>query len=177
MSTFGKIMFKKYTAVVILALLAFHLAGSYVYFIVRLGEVRMTMREKLAELPDEALDVVVIPRPAFRSDWLAEREMKWEGKMYDIARVEWSATTVRVFCLHDKDEDGLLNFLSAIVETSRQDTRQTPAAVIQFTSLKYVVLSMNLPVCPVRDIVVGETGYPNLEPSFISDPLSPPPRG
>lgn len=170
-------MLKKYTTVLILALLAFHLAGSYVYFAVRLGEVRMMMRQKLAELPDEALEVIAIPRAAFRSDWLAEHEMKWKGKMYDIARVEWSPTTVLVYCLHDKDEDGLLNFLSAVVETSHQDTRQVPAVVIQFSSLKYVVLSMNLPVCPVRDIVVGETRYTNLAPSFISDPLSPPPRG
>ncbi len=169
-------MWKKYTSAFILVLLVFHLAGSYVYFVVRLGEVRMTMREKLAARPDHQLEIVDIPHSAFRPEWLEEREMKWNGKMYDIARAEALGEIVRVFCLHDEDEDGLLNFLSAVVETSQQDTRQAPGSVIQFFSLKYLGAGTALPLRTFCYLIVNHTAYQERSTSFQPDPQSPPPR-
>lgn len=169
-------MWKKCTSVFILILLVFHLAGSYVYFAVRLGEVRMTMREKLAELPDHQLEIVDVPLAAFQTEWLEEREMKWRGKMYDIARTETVGETVRVFCLHDEDEDGLLNFLSAVVETSQQDTHQAPGSVIQFFSLKYLGAETAVPVRTFYLLTEIHTAYKEHSTSFQPDPQSPPPR-
>lgn len=132
-------MIKKYTSLVLVAMLVVHLAGFYVYFAVRLGDIRMTMREKLADLPEDQLDVVRIPVQQFKSGWIEEREMQWQGNMYDIARVERQEDTMIVYCVHDEDEDNLLNFIGAIIDMGQQDTRPAPMSVVQFFTLKYVV--------------------------------------
>jgi hypothetical protein len=167
---------KKYFSILILTLLMIHLAGFYVYFVVRLGEVRMEMRKKLASLPDDRLEVVAVPKASFKASWLEEREMKWKGRMYDIARVEVGEKTILVFCLHDEDEDGLLSFLSSVAETSRQDRRDAPDSLVQFFSLKFVtspvLISTPDPVLPVNLLTV----YNAHTCSFDTDPDSPPPR-
>lgn len=170
-------MRKKYTAVLVLSLLLVHLAGFYVYFVVRLGEVRMEMRQKLASLPAAELEVVKIPRAAFQAHWQDELEMSWNGRMYDIARLESVGDYILVYCLHDEDEDGLLNFLSAVVETSQQDTKEAPGSVIQFFTLEYLSASTLLPDPDVSDSLSNLTAYCRPLISFASDPLSPPPRG
>ncbi len=162
--------------VVLIVLLA-HLAGFYAYFFVRLGDLRMTMREKLAELPAEQLDVVRVPKDQFKSSWLEEREMKWQGRMYDIARVQPDGNDLLVYCLHDKDEDGLLSFLSAVVDLSRQDNARAPISVVQFLALKFVPGTVVLPSRPVAEISIGFTRYLNSYSSVLPDSLTPPPRG
>lgn len=169
-------MARKFTSFLILALLVVHLAGFYAYFVVRLGEVRMEMRKKLADLPDENLEVVMVPRQAFRSSWLEEREMKWMGKMYDIARVVDAGESVRVYCLHDEKEDDLLNFISAVVETSRHDTRQAPTSLVQFFTLEYMASQMLIPQPPELRSLSITTGYRESLIPFSPDPISPPPR-
>lgn len=170
-------MGKKIGSILTLIILLVHLAGFYVYFVVRLGEVRMEMRKKLAELPDEKLQVVVIPRESFRASWLDELEMKWNGRMYDIARVEHDNDVVRVYGLHDEDEDGLLNLIAAVVETSQQDTKEAPGSIVQFFTLEYVLHSELLPGRPESQFPSAETDYCRFFSSFAPTPLSPPPRG
>lgn len=169
-------MFKKYTAVLLLCVCLTHLAGFYVYFVVRLGEIRMTMREKLADLPADQLEVVTIPKADFQAIWLEEREMKWRGQMFDIARVENQGTLVQVYCLRDHDEDGLLNILSAIVETTQQDTTTAPTSVVQFFALEYVTCVILCPVAPSRSYTQNSTAYQFAPYLVINDPLAPPPR-
>ena len=59
-------MAKKFFALLLVALLLVHLAGFYVYFVVRLGDLRMAMCEKLADLPVEQLEIISIPAAEFR---------------------------------------------------------------------------------------------------------------
>jgi hypothetical protein len=159
------------------ALLVVHLAGFYVYFVVRLGDLRMAMREKLADLPADQLEIISIPTTKFRSAWLLEREMELNGKMYDIARVQKQGQNILVYCLHDKDEDGLLSFISAVVEMSRQDNEQAPISVIQFFNLEFVVADI---LCPYRQSVPNAKA-PNHPQTYFAQvdliPVTPPPQG
>lgn len=170
-------MAKRFGSIVLLVVLLAHLAGFYAYFFVRLGELRMSMREKLAELPAQQLDVVRVPKDQFKASWLEEREMKWQGRMYDIACVQPDGNDLLVYCLHDKDEDGLLSFLSAVVDLSRQDNARAPISVVQFLALKFVPGTVVLPGRPVAEIFIGFTRYLNSYSSVLSDSLTPPPRG
>lgn len=138
-------MIRKYTSLLLVAVLLVHLAGFYVYFVVRLGDLRMSMREKISLLPAEQLEVIRVPAASFRKHWLEEREMEWQGNMYDIARVEQSGEEILVYGLHDKDEDGLLNFIGAVVDMAHQDPQPAPAPVVQFLALKYVISHSILP--------------------------------
>ena len=170
-------MVKKYTSFLLIGLLVIHLAGFYLYFMVQLGGLRMSMREKLETLPAAQLTAVQIPAHQFRTSWLAEREMKWMGTMYDIARVERSGNSVIVYCLADKDEENLLSFISAVVEMSSQDNRQTPPAVTQFFGLKFIVPVSLLP--PLTAIKVEATQTPYVVHLALVNlvPVTPPPRG
>lgn len=163
-------------SVLILCLMVAHLAGFYVYFVVRLGEVRMEMRKKLADLPASELEVISVPRESFRSAWLDELEMKWRGNMYDIARVEPQGKYMIVYCLHDEDEDNLLSFLASVVETAQQDNNQAPDSVVQFITLEFVASSVLLPQINEQTLAKAATGFTMSTTSFLDGPGSPPPR-
>lgn len=171
-------MWKKILSLIILTLLVVHLTGFYVYFVVRLGSIRTTMREQLAQLPDNELELLTIPNNRFRASWAAEREMKWEGHMYDIARIERSVDVMKVYCVRDHDEDGLLNFISAVVDLTQQDTQPAPLSVVKFFTLKFITG----PVAAVRNpgptvaIPAFCCSFSALIP-FNIHPPTPPPRG
>ena len=170
-------MAKKFFALLLVALLLVHLAGFYVYFVVRLGDLRIAMREKLADLPVEQLEIISIPAAEFRSSWLLEREMEFNGKMYDIARVQKLGQNILVYCLHDTDEDGLLSFISAVVDMSQQDNERAPESVIQFLNLEFVVADV---LCPCwLAAVKGKTL--NHQQTYFTQvdliPVTPPPQG
>ncbi|MBL7852284.1 MAG: hypothetical protein JNN04_15380 [Cyclobacteriaceae bacterium] len=169
-------MIRKYTSLFLVALLLVHLAGFYVYFVVRLGDLRMSMREKIALLPSEQLEVVRIPAASFRSHWINEREMEWQGKMYDIARVEKQGAEVLVYALHDQDEDGLINFLTAVVDMARQDPQPAPSTVVQFFTLKFVI-NQEIAVAPILTHQANPATFISAFPSSPTlDHLTPPPR-
>lgn len=170
-------MWKKAFSFLVLAVVIIHLAGFYVYFVVRLDEIRTSMRLKLAEFPTNQLQAISIPFDKFQSSWLGDLEMEWKGNMYDIARVQPSGDDVVVFCLRDEDEDGLLNFIGAVVDMSRQDTRPAPPQVVQFFSLKYVT-SLPLAITPLKRGIIEPGICSFIFPESLSFvPSIPPPRG
>lgn len=171
-------MWKKILSLIILTLLVVHLTGFYVYFVVRLSSIRTTMREQLAQLPDNQLELVTVPISRFRASWAAEREMKWEGHMYDIARIERSADVMNVYCVRDHDEDGLLNFISAVVNMTQQDTQPAPLSVVKFFTLKFITG----PAVALRDMgpIVAIPAFCYSFSALIAfniHPPTPPPRG
>lgn len=170
-------MVKKYTSLLLVSVLVIHLAGFYVYFIVRLGDLRMNMREKLAELPTDQLEAVRIPIQQFKTSWMEDKEMKWQGKMFDIARVERHDNIVIVYCIHDKDEDGLLNFIGAVIDMGQQDTQSAPSTVTQFFSLKYILTPLTCQERPEVEIVTPVCPYRVSFHSVFLLPVTQPPRG
>jgi hypothetical protein len=170
-------MVKKYTSLLLVGVLVIHLAGFYVYFMVRLGDLRMKMREKLAELPADQLEAVRIPLHLFKTSWIEDKEIKWQGKMFDVARVERQDNIVIVYCIHDKDEDNLLSFIGAVIDMSQQDTQSTPSSVTQFFSLKYILTPLTSPERSVREITSSVCPYQVRFHSVFLLPVTPPPRG
>lgn len=169
-------MIKRAVSIVIISILTVHLAGIYVFSVVRLGEIRMEQRYRLASLPADQLDVLQVPAAKFKSFWMEEREMEWQGKMYDIARVEREGETILIYCLHDEDEDNLLNFIAAVVETSRQDSQQAPGSLVQFLALEYVVSIVLLPQIKELPLPDPVANYIAFKTSAVPDPIAPPPR-
>ena len=169
-------MWKRILSTIILMLRVVHLAGFYVYFVIRLGDIRMDMRDQLAKLPAHQLHVITIPQDQFRISWMEEKEMKWQGNMYDIARVEQSGNVIRVHCLRDYDEDNLLSFLNSVVDMTRQDTQPVPASLMKFFSLKYVVAyTISTIALSTKDSPF--TPYTDLGKELITQyPPTPPPR-
>lgn len=40
----------------------------------------------------------------------ADKEFQWEGKMYDVSRIEKDSEVITIYCTHDEFEDAILNF-------------------------------------------------------------------
>lgn len=169
-------MVKKLFSFFLIGILLVHLAGFYVYFVVRLGEIRMTMREQLAQMPVDLLDKIIVPRDEFRSSWMEEREMQWNEKMYDIARVEPAGDSVIIFCKQDKDEEDLLSFLAAVVEMSSEDSRPAPTSVTQFFTLEFVITGILCPSASVTNLVDQKGQYIFYAPQVSLIPTTPPPQ-
>lgn len=154
------------------------MAGFYVYFIFRLREIKLEMRAALKNYPEEKLQRLVMTTQQYELAKNDEGEVKWEGFMYDIARVIPQGDLRIVLALRDEAETSLLAFLNKVIENSSNDTKTPPGALTQFLSLVFTV--------PDSLLFAGnfETGNKNHFTQIHSDLYShiaaipvPPPRG
>lgn len=163
-------------SILILALLSVNLVGGYFYFFVRTVQIKKDMRAMLQALPDNQLDFLTLTVEEFNTARVDAHEIKVNGKMYDIARVQLEGDVVQVFCLHDKAEDNLLGFLGTVLNRIQNDTTRPPASIIQFTLLQYIPVQFEFTIFLPDVILVATTpyhsGYFSLE-RFVE---SPPPQ-
>lgn len=130
-------MVKRILSILVLILFLAHFAGFYIYFVVQLKQVRQEMRSQLRNLPTEELDLLTLTPEEFQKARVDEHEVKVDGKMYDIARVEKRDNTILVYCLHDAAEDNLFAFLNKILTLPLKDSH-VPNGVLHFYSLNYL---------------------------------------
>jgi mRNA-degrading endonuclease YafQ of YafQ-DinJ toxin-antitoxin module len=167
---------KKLIGIVFLSVLLLQVAGSYVYFIVRLSGIRQEMREQLKHKSDEQLTLLTFTADEYRKAKVNDHEVKVNGKMYDIARTVVQRDQVLVYALHDEAEDNLLALLGEMVNRSAKDKRPVPSQLIQLLTLQFVVVENKIPALAGIS-VIHTTPYQLFFSSFISLIESPPPRG
>lgn len=169
---------KRALSISLLILILANVAGFYVYFIFRLREIKLEMRAALKNYPEEKLQRLVMTVQQYEQAKNDEGEIKWEGFMYDVARVIPRGDQRIVLALRDEAETSLLAFLNKVVETSGKDDKTPPGALTQFLSLVFM-----LPDLPTfsRESDIELKKYSLLIDvrlsSIISDVLAPPPRG
>jgi len=169
------VMMKRLLSIFVLVIFLAHFAGFYIYFAVQLKQVRKEMRSKLKELPPEELDLIILTTEEYQSAKVEEHEIKVGGKMYDIAWVEEGNETIRVFCLHDKDEDNLLAFMNKILSVPLKGGK-VPPQIIKFTSLSFIVPPTFRCLDSLTLLDKSLTDYNFYVLSFIPSLESPPPR-
>lgn len=167
---------KKLIGIVFLSVLLLQMAGSYVYFIIRLTTIRQEMRGELKNTPDDQLTLLTFSTKEYKKLNADEDEVEVNGKMYDIARSVRLDDKVLVYALHDEAEDNLLALLQEIVKRSSKDKRPVPSQLIQLLTLQFVVIENNIS-SPTGIAGVHTTPYNTSCSSFISSIESPPPRG
>lgn len=170
-------MAKKYISLFLVGLFVLHLAGFYIYFMVRLGEARVTMRQQLATLHSEQLDKVTLPIQEFQSSWWVNREMEWRGEMYDIAKIERHGNWITIFCLRDKKEKEVMAFISNVVKMGSSNRTQTPYSVVQFFTLKFVTTGWTFAISADPLLVVHRSHHSRSSLPADLLPATPPPRG
>ena len=121
-----------------LLLMVVHLAGFYVYFVFRLHTIHEQARAELINRPDHQLARLELTAREFESLGGDDGEIRYNGRMYDIARTEAHGDRMVVFALHDADEDDLLAFIAAVAKTADQDHQQAPQAFTFFLSLTFL---------------------------------------
>jgi hypothetical protein len=170
------VLVKKIIGIVFLSILLLQVAGSYVYFIVRLSAIRQEMREQLKDNPDEHLILLTLTADEYQKAKVNDHEVKVNEKMYDIARTVVKDNKVLVYALHDEAEDNLLALLNEMVKRSSKDKKPVPSQVIQLLSLQFVIIENKIPALAGKS-VVHTTPYNTSFSSFIRGIESPPPRG
>lgn len=167
-------MLKKLTAVFVLIIFLAHFAGFYIYFFTQLSMVRKEMRARLKELPPEDLELLVLTPAQYQAAKVEDHEVKVDGKMYDIARIDVKGGTIHVYCLHDKAEDSLLAFVDKILALPLKN-KNVPAGVLQFLSLSYLPTHCSFKT-PVFYISRTFTPYTELLSQYASAKIGPPPK-
>lgn len=130
---------KRWAAILFLSFFILNFAGIYVYFAFRLIHIKREMRASLKAMPEESLTKLVLTEPEFSKSRVEEHEIKVNGRMYDIARVQFDNGNVTVWCLHDEAEDNLLAFLDAVSNRAHRDSNPVPASIQKFLSLTFLV--------------------------------------
>lgn len=167
---------KKSVGLVLLILLFFQLGGSYVYFMIRMVVRHAEMREQLSTLPSDQLTLLIFSESDYEQTIVDDREVKADGKMYDVARIEKKGGKILVYALQDEAEDNLLSFVYSIFENDSGDEKQIPNQVYQFITLSFLA-PINTFAQPSFDFLSkGSTPYFVNESSFISSINSPPPK-
>jgi len=167
---------KKIIGIVFLNILLLQIAGSYVYFIVRLTGIRHEMREQLKQKPDEELTLLTLTRDEYKKSKVNDREVKVNGKMYDIARIAIRNNQVLVYALHDEAEDSLLTLLNEMVERSSKDKKPVPSQLIQLLTLQFITSQTHVP-SQTGIWVEHHTPYITPLPAIDGGIESPPPQG
>jgi hypothetical protein len=131
------------------------------------------MRAQLKELPSEKLQLLKLSPTAFKEAKVDEHEIKVNGKMYDISRIEKAGDTLLVYCLHDEAEDNLLAFLNKILSLPLKD-KNAPSQVLKFTSLTFILPSTPnfhpLPGIQSSTNTLYKVGISTFVPSLDSPP-------
>ena len=129
---------KKTGSIFILALVAMHLLGGYVYFAIRLNEIHREVKAKIAQLPDESLTRLEISYNEYQKLHAADGELKYNGKMYDVVRANISGQKVILYAWQDEAEDNLLSLLNELVTRNQKDKKPVPGSIIQWSTISFI---------------------------------------
>ena len=131
---------KKLYAVFVVLIMLVNTAGFYLYYPFALQAIRKEMKALLKTLPDEKLDFFILDENAFRKARVEAHEIKLDGRMYDIARIEIRGGFYHVYCLHDQKEDSLISFLGYVLgKPFKSDP--FPKVIQQFLGLVFILPS------------------------------------
>ncbi len=105
-------MKSKILAAAILFVFLYHTAGYFFAFKILQAEAKKEAQIKLKKISSDEKMLVLSFHPGNqeinRIVWLKDNEFRYEGHMYDVARVETEPSgTVRYYCLIDRKEDNI----------------------------------------------------------------------
>jgi hypothetical protein len=166
---------RKPGAILFLAVLLFNGSGFYVYYAIQLWEIKQEMREALRSAPEGQLEIFVLTEQQFRNSLVDEYEVQVNDKMYDIARTVKHGNLIKVYCLHDQQEDDLLDMLSEIIGKPLKNKTAIPQQVAKFLALTYILPQADLFVLSKQVANLLNFHYLFSIVSFISLQDSPPP--
>jgi hypothetical protein len=167
---------KRWMALFLFLLLWIQVAGIYLFFVARLAQVHEESRDRLKEKPLEELERLELTETEYEEARVNDREVKLNGKMYDIGRMQREPGKVILYAEHDVAEDDLLAFVEAIWNNLQQDQKPMPSFV---THMFTVIYLLPYPLKIVERSGEWMTPYPcpaKQYSSYILIKAGPPPR-
>jgi len=153
----------------------FNGAGFYVYYFVKLQQIRMEMREALKFLPEHQLDVLKMTENEFRVARVEEHEVKVNGRMYDIACIAAKGDSVTVYGKHDEKEDNLIALLDHVITAPMKAKDPTSSVTTTFILLIFIKPASVALIFSRMEVTQPVTFYFFHTKTFNHSPDSPPP--
>jgi hypothetical protein len=129
---------KRLLVFILLLVFSLQFTGFYIYYAFRLTEIRREVRSQLKFLPEEKLERFVLTHDQFMTARHGDDELRLQGKMYDIARMESANDSLIIFALHDEAEDNLLSLLTTVVKRTNTDKKPLPLPLFSLLALVYL---------------------------------------
>ncbi|MBL7872937.1 MAG: hypothetical protein JNM78_15075 [Cyclobacteriaceae bacterium] len=167
---------KRLASIIFLLILLLNLVGAYVYFGVRMVQIRKEMRAELRQKDEGELEKIVLTIKEYKEALIEEDEMELNDKMYDISRTKLQDDKIIVYCLHDENEDNLLVLLDSILNNSSKDKKPVPSSLLGFVNLISLPVQMDNSLIEISKEVHYTVYYfsKSSSPKLI---LAPPPKG
>lgn len=134
--SYNYIVLKRFISILLVILLIFNSAG---YILVFYQLKKYIKKEALSKLENYInpgdLTTIVVSKHQYENEdenffFVEPHEIKYYGKMYDIARIEHTADSVRIVALSDENEDNLHELFAQFITRSLNDKYSKAASVI-----------------------------------------------
>jgi len=132
---------KRTRAILLLLLISVGTTGAYFFFAIAAFTVRYEAKHRLGS---EQLEILRLSIHEYLAARLDERELRINGRMYDVARVSHREDSVFVSCVHDRAEERLLSFVTVLFEDDPSPVQGIPDGLLQLLTAAYLVPSQHV---------------------------------
>lgn len=137
---------KRVYSLILLAILAFNIAGVYIVFKFQQSRIRREIKSQIKSgVSDEELHQFVFSEDELGAmDWVRRnKEFVYEGKMYDIVYTEKDGGRIHFYCINDEEEEVLFAQLDILVtkqfgEEAKNTASPASKLIKLFNSLVYI---------------------------------------
>ena len=168
---------RKGVSILVLVCLLTNLAGFYVYYCVRVVEIKREMNRRLAQTSPELFQKIVLSTDEYLEAREGDDEVEWKNSMYDIAWIEFNEGSVVILALRDEMETDLISFISGILSLDGNAPDSFPVSFTQYLniSLRFVGPLEMVDLNSIGNIS-HNTHYLAQETGRFLQVVSPPPR-
>ena len=165
----------KPAAYILILIFSFVSLGTSLFFFVSLSGVRTEMKTQLSE--DRNLQCITFSQEDFSGlKWEKKnKEFRWEGKMYDVSKVEYNGDKILVYCIFDTGETDLRKTLAGLFNDKPGNHSPLRLWVKMLSQNYFTTPEFSLPVLH-QDFTVVQSAYVFRIHSFENELADPPPR-
>ncbi|HEY5691912.1 MAG TPA: hypothetical protein VIS49_10675 [Cyclobacteriaceae bacterium] len=129
---------RKIISIIALSIFLTHLAGFYIYFVVRQAQIHQEMRQEIASLPADEFEIFELSIEEYQKIKVNNHEVKIDGKMYDHSAPKLENGKIILYAKHDQAEDNLISFLSEVVNIASHDNKPAPSTLMSYLTLQFI---------------------------------------
>ena len=170
---------KKLFAIFSILLFAFTLCGAMLIFKFQQMGIHNEMERTIAASKKSSeINILKLSYQEFQANKTSENEIRLNGKMYDIAKIEFENNFVIVHCINDTKEENLFaslaKFFSSPKNSTQQQDNSLPQQFVKFLSLNFLQVEHSF----ANSLDFSETNFQHFQSShsqvFLSSDFPPP---
>ena len=168
---------KKAGTLVLAMVFLLQVGGYYLYVALQEIKFHQTFFENQENYSDEEITLLNLTSAEFNSALVDDHELRIDGKMYDIIRVEQVGDCLMVYAWLDHEEGELLELLSHIFHDDQEESQkgELSNSISQLLCLNFTFPENLIPE-PQQLSPIPPDLYSVNHISFISELESPPPQ-